>query len=67
MAEKLKITSQGQGLPIVFIHGWGLNSAVWQPCLDDLKNNFEVITVDLPGYGTNYLYQPSPYLSLIHI
>jgi pimeloyl-[acyl-carrier protein] methyl ester esterase len=53
MAERLKIASQGQGIPLVFIHGWGLNSAVWQPCLEQLKNDFEVITVDLPGYASN--------------
>ncbi len=53
MAERLKIASQGQGLPLVFIHGWGLNSAVWQPCLEQLKDKFEVITIDLPGFATN--------------
>lgn len=53
MAESLKIASQGQGLPLVLIHGWGLNSAVWQPCIEQLKADFEVITVDLPGFATN--------------
>ena len=53
MAERLKIASQGQGIPLVFIHGWGLNSAVWQPCLEHLKDKFEVITIDLPGFATN--------------
>ena len=53
MAERLKIASQGQGIPLVFIHGWGLNSADWQPCLEHLKDKFEVITIDLPGFATN--------------
>jgi len=53
MAERLKIASQGQGIPLVFIHGWGLNSAVWQPCLEHLKDKFEVISIDLPGFATN--------------
>jgi len=61
MAEKLKISSQGKGLPLVFIHGWGLNSAVWQPSVKALKNNFEVITVDLPGFGENIGQTLSPY------
>lgn len=61
MAENLKITSQGQGLALVFIHGWGLNSAVWQPILADMKNDFEVITVDLPGYATNKMYHLTAY------
>jgi len=53
MAETLQITSQGQGLTLVFIHGWGLNSAVWQPTITQLKSQFEVITIDLPGFGLN--------------
>ena len=53
MGENLKITSQGQGTPLVFIHGWGLNSGVWQPIIAKLINQFEVITVDLPGFGNN--------------
>jgi pimeloyl-[acyl-carrier protein] methyl ester esterase len=66
MAESLQIASQGQGIPLVFIHGWGLNSAVWQPCLAELKADFEVITVDLPGFATNKSYQVTDY-SLVEI
>jgi pimeloyl-[acyl-carrier protein] methyl ester esterase len=61
MAETLKISSQGSGLPLVFIHGWGLNSAVWQPSVEVLKAHFEVITVDLPGFGSNVGHSLSPY------
>jgi pimeloyl-[acyl-carrier protein] methyl ester esterase len=66
MAEKLKISSQGTGAPLVFIHGWGLNSAVWQPSVEALKENFEVITVDLPGFGLNIEHALSPY-SLVEV
>ena len=61
MATMLKITSYGTGLPLVFIHGWGLNSGVWQPCVEELQKQFQVITVDLPGFGLNVTYQISPY------
>lgn len=61
MAETLKISSQGSGLPLVFIHGWGLNSAVWQPSVEVLAKQFEVITVDLPGFGRNVEQLLSPY------
>ncbi|MCJ8318304.1 MAG: pimeloyl-ACP methyl ester esterase BioH [Colwellia sp.] len=53
MAETLQITSQGQGIPLVLIHGWGLNSGVWQPLAEKLSTFCKVITVDLPGYGLN--------------
>jgi len=66
MAERLKIASRGEGTPLVFIHGWGLNSAVWQPCLTQLAKNFEVITLDLPGFATNKDYQLGEY-SLVEI
>ena len=66
MAESLKIASQGQGIPLVLIHGWGLNSAVFQPCIEQLQDHFEVISVDLPGFATNKAYQLSEY-SLIEL
>ncbi len=61
MAETLQITSQGQGVTLVFIHGWGLNSAVWEPTVAQLKLQFEVITIDLPGFGLNVDKSISPY------
>jgi len=51
--------------PIVLLHGWGLNSGVWQPLLDlfnqDNAHNFQVITVDLPGFGRNNGLDIEPY------
>ena len=61
MAEKLKISKTGQGLPLVFIHGWGLNSAVWQPVAEQLAKDYQVITVDLPGFGENLEHVEFPY------
>lgn len=61
MAETLKIARKGTGISLVLIHGWGLNSAVWQPCVEVLSKTFEVITVDLPGFATNSTVVPSPY------
>jgi pimeloyl-[acyl-carrier protein] methyl ester esterase len=34
-----------------FIHGWAMNSAVWQPCLQQLPDWIEPRCIDLPGYG----------------
>lgn len=61
MAKKLNIASVGSGIPIVFIHGWGLNSGVWQPSVELLKDKYQVITVDLPGFGSNTEFELSPY------
>ena len=53
MAESLKIASIGRKKPIVFIHGWGVNSGVWQPSVEFFSKSCQVITVDLPGFGLN--------------
>ncbi len=66
MAETLKITSTGSGLPIVLIHGWGLNSGIWQPSIECLQTHFEVISVDLPGFGLNVENTLSEY-SLVNV
>ena len=66
MAETLKITNVGQGLPIVLIHGWGLNSGVWQPLAEKLSAHYKVITVDLPGYGLN-IHNSTPTYTLANI
>lgn len=69
MAETLHFSTyfdeNKQKIPLVLLHGWGLNSAVWQPFIDnlscDFKEVFTVITVDLPGFGTNVDVKVSPY------
>ena len=61
MANSLKIASKGQGRPIVFIHGWGVNSGVWQLCVEYFSKKCQVITVDLPGFGVNSDTQLQPY------
>lgn len=43
---------EGQGEPVVILHGWGANSRYWEPIAERLaKNNFRVIIPDLPGFG----------------
>ena len=38
-------------VPCVFIHGWGMNSAVWQAVQPHLPDWLDAIFVDLPGHG----------------
>jgi len=61
MAHLLNFSSQGSGTSLVFIHGWGLNAGIWQPTAQALSDQFQVITVDLPGFGTNVGHTISPY------
>lgn len=41
----------GQGAPLVLLHGWGMNAAVWEPILPVLAERFAVHVIELPGHG----------------
>jgi pimeloyl-[acyl-carrier protein] methyl ester esterase len=61
MSVRLELSTVGSGKQLVFLHGWGVNSGVWQPLINILKNQFCVTTIDLPGYGCNHRQLPAPY------
>ncbi len=71
MAERLTFStysptnqSSTKEIPVVLIHGWGLNSGVWQPLLELFNNyhhNYQLITIDLPGFGENSSVEIAPY------
>ncbi|MEP2650577.1 MAG: pimeloyl-ACP methyl ester esterase BioH [Paraglaciecola sp.] len=61
MSINLNVTKVGQGPNLVFLHGWGVNSGVWQPLIDILANEYCITTIDLPGYGKNHKELPEPY------
>jgi len=39
--------------PIVFLHGWAIDSGVWKPLVALFKDTFTLILLDLPGFGIN--------------
>jgi pimeloyl-ACP methyl ester carboxylesterase len=41
----------GTGEPLVLIHGVGSRWQVWEPVIDTLAAHFDVIAIDLPGFG----------------
>jgi len=41
----------GEGKPLLFLHGFLGNQSIWKPFVDFFKNSFCVITIDLPGHG----------------
>ncbi|WP_124552286.1 pimeloyl-ACP methyl ester esterase BioH [Methylophilus methylotrophus] len=45
------IEMMGQGKPLVLLHGWGMNSAVWERITKRLSANYRLFLVDLPGMG----------------
>ena len=41
---------------LVLLHGWAVNSLIWNPILDQLRDRYELTVLDLPGYGTQIHY-----------
>ncbi|MBZ0246899.1 MAG: alpha/beta hydrolase [Cyclobacteriaceae bacterium] len=46
---------RGQGLPVIFIHGFCETGEIWDSFVNELSKNFQVITLDLPGFGLSEL------------
>lgn len=42
---------EGEGFPIIFIHGLSDNLNFWKPLTQKLKNQYQVISLDLRGHG----------------
>ena len=51
MSSSLAYTRSGSGAPLVLLHGIGLNRRSWNPVVPALAQHFDVIAVDLPGFG----------------
>src|SRR5215472_2323034 len=53
----LAFTRSGAGAPLVLLHGIGLSRHSWDPVIPALAGHFDVIAVDLPGFGDS---EPMP-------
>jgi pimeloyl-ACP methyl ester esterase len=49
--RRLWYEDQGEGVPLVLLHGWCLSSQVWRFQLETLERDFRVIAPDLAGHG----------------
>ncbi|RKZ39856.1 MAG: pimeloyl-[acyl-carrier protein] methyl ester esterase [Candidatus Parabeggiatoa sp. nov. 3] len=45
------IKQQGQGKPLILLHGWGFNGEIWNTIAAELSQQWTVYQVDLPGHG----------------
>lgn len=43
--------THGVGPDIVLLHGWGLNSSIWDHFAEELGQHMRVTMIDLPGHG----------------
>jgi 3-oxoadipate enol-lactonase len=51
----LRYATAGAGEPVVFVHGFGLDSAMWDPQWQVFAKHHRVIRYDLRGYGGSSL------------
>ena len=49
--QDIYISDEGKGFPLVLVHGFLGSSKMWEPQIEFFKNNFRVITPDIPGFG----------------
>ncbi len=47
----LAYARSGSGQPLVLLHGLGLSRQSWDPVVPLLEESFDVIAIDLPGFG----------------
>jgi pimeloyl-ACP methyl ester carboxylesterase len=47
----LAYTRTGAGAPLVLLHGLGSSRHAWEPVIPALAERFDVLAVDLPGFG----------------
>ena len=48
---QLAYTRTGSGAPLVLLHGIGLSRRSWNPVIAPLADRYDVIAIDLPGFG----------------
>ena len=58
----IKVTSlewhyeiEGEGEPLIFLHGWGVDKRIWRQQTKYFSNTYKVLSIDLPGHGKNHL------------
>ncbi len=48
---RMHYVREGQGPPLLLLHGWPEFWFVWRKCIPDLARDFDVIAPDLRGFG----------------
>ena len=45
----------GEGLPLIFLHGFNENSHIWDQVIPTVSQNYQCLLIDLPGFGKSPL------------
>ena len=52
-STRLFFTVEGEGLPVILMHGWGCNHSTLTSIEQQLSRGFKVYNVDFPGFGSS--------------
>lgn len=50
---ELRSLQAGQGMPIVFLHGFGSDLSSWRPLIGGIASHAPMLAIDLPGHGAS--------------
>ncbi|MDF1796005.1 MAG: haloalkane dehalogenase [Coxiellaceae bacterium] len=53
LGSKIHYIDEGEGEPLLFIHGMPTSSYLWRHIIDQLKDNYRCIALDLVGMGSS--------------
>jgi pimeloyl-ACP methyl ester carboxylesterase len=56
---------EGQGTPVVLIHGFGADTNGWRPALASLGVSCPLLSLDLPGHGQSVLEAGATFASMV--
>lgn len=66
-----EVYGKKDAVSLVLLHGWGQNIAMMKPIADPFQDQFQIIIIDLPGYGDSeeptYAWQVEDYKEAIHL
>ena len=48
---RIRYLTAGQGEPVILVHGWSASAEMWQPLMNDLSRDHQVIALDCRGHG----------------
>lgn len=51
---KVNINVQGEGNPILLLHGWGCSNEIFRDIQQVLSQNYTTYNFDFPGFGASY-------------
>lgn len=51
MKNAINMHIEGKGRGMILLHGWGQNMKMMQPVADYFKSKYQVLNLDLPGFG----------------